>query len=63
MSAFEDAGRVIDRELKKLRQFFESDVKPTTQRRAVEALRVASVELTKLADKLDRQRAKEKVSE
>lgn len=52
MSAFEDAGRVIDREMKKLREFFESDIKPTTQRRAVEALRRASAELSKLAEKI-----------
>lgn len=53
MSTFEDAGKVIDRELEKLRHFFETDVKPTTQRRAIEALRTASEKLQKLADKLD----------
>ena len=63
MSTFEDAGRVIDRELKKLQHFFESDVKPTTQRRAVEALRAASQELSRLANKLDRQNTKDKGSE
>lgn len=55
MSSFEDAGRVIDRELKKLRHFFETDVKPTTQKRAVEALRAASAELAKLAEQIERQ--------
>ncbi len=54
MSAFEDAGRAIDREWEKLRHFFETDVKPTTQRRAVEALRAASAKLAELAEQLDR---------
>jgi len=55
MSTFEDAGKAIDREMEKLRHFFETDVKPTTQRRAVEALRAASAKLSKLAEKLDKQ--------
>lgn len=59
MSTFEDAGRVIDRELKKLRHFFETDVKPATQRRAVDALRAASDTLQKLADRLERQQKAE----
>lgn len=62
MSAFEDAGRVIDREMGKLREFFESDVKPVTQRRAVEALRAASAKLAELANELDRKREVEKTS-
>jgi len=53
MSALEDAGRAIDRELEKLRHFFESDVRPTTQRKAVEALRAAAERLSKLADQMD----------
>lgn len=53
MSSFEDAGRSIDRELKKLRQFFEGEVKPTTKRRAVDALRAAAERLAKLAEELD----------
>lgn len=60
MSTFEDAGKVIDRELEKLRHFFETDVKPTTQRRAIEALRTASEKLQKLAEKLDQDFQKQK---
>ena len=55
MNAFEDAGRAIDREIKKLHEFFESEVKPTTQRRAIDALRAASAKFTEMANKLERQ--------
>ncbi len=57
MSTFEDAGRVIDREMKKLHEFFEKEVKPTTQRKAIEALRSASVRLAELAEKLEKSKA------
>lgn len=63
MSSFENAGRVIDRELERLRHFFETEVKPTTQRRAVEALRTASAKLTKLANKLGRKGSRKKKKE
>lgn len=53
MSTLEDAGRVIDREMEKLREFFEKEVRPTTQRRAIEALRAAATRLSQLADQLD----------
>jgi len=54
MTRFEQAGRTIDRELEKLRRFFETEVKPTTQRRAVQVLRAASKRLTELARDLER---------
>ena len=53
MSSFENAGRTIDGELKKLREFFEGEVKPTTKRKAVEALRAAAERLARLAEDLD----------
>lgn len=53
MTPLEDAGRVIDRELEKLRQFFEAEVKPTTVRSAVEALRAAAKRLAELADDIE----------
>lgn len=49
MPSFEDAGRVIDRELEKLQRFFEKEVKPTTKRRAVDALKATARKLSKLA--------------
>lgn len=53
MATFEDVGRSIDREVEKLRQFFEAEVRPTTERRLVAALRAASKRLAKLAEDLD----------
>jgi hypothetical protein len=57
MSTFEDAGRLIDMEMKKLHEFFEREVKPATQQGAVDALRAASAKLARLADQLERRRA------
>ena len=53
MAKFEEIGRTIDQELEKFRRFFESEVKPTTQRRLVAALRAASASLDKAAKDLE----------
>ena len=58
MPNFEDVGRVIDREVEKLRKFIEGEVKPTTERQLVVALRAASKHLGELAEKLEAHRAK-----
>ncbi len=53
MASFEDLGRKIDAELERVRQYLEREVKPATQRKAVEALRKASDRLKAAADTLD----------
>ena len=53
MDTFEDVGRVIDREVDKLRRFFEGEVKPTTERQLAAALKAASKTLGELAEKLE----------
>jgi len=53
MATFEEVGQAVDRELEKLRHFFETEVRPTTQRQLVTALRAASKRLEELAEKLD----------
>jgi hypothetical protein len=53
MANFEEIGRVVDREMEELRQFFNQEVKPVTQRRLAEALRAASKHLGELAHKLE----------
>jgi len=53
MGAFEEFGQAMDRELEKLRRFFETEVKPTTLRGAAEALRSTSQRLTRLAQELE----------
>jgi len=53
MPNFEEVGKVIDREVEKLRQFIEAEVKPTTERQLVTALRAASKTLGELAQKLE----------
>ena len=53
MVNLEDVGRKLDRELKKLRRFFETELRPTTERKAVEVLRAASKRLGKLAEEIE----------
>jgi hypothetical protein len=54
MPSFEEFGRIVDEEMKKLRQFFETEVKPGAKRGAVDALRTASKRLEELASDLER---------
>lgn len=53
MTNFEEVGQVIDREVERLRRYVEEEVRPSTQRKLVEALRAASKRLEKLAEQLD----------
>ena len=53
MATFEEVGQAIDREVEKLRRFFEAEVRPVSQRQLVAALRAASKQLQDLAEKLD----------
>ena len=54
MANFEDFGRTVDEEMKKLKAFFETEVKPSAKRGTLDALRAASARLTELADDLER---------
>lgn len=58
MKDFQDFGRAVDEELKKLRRFFEKDIRPPTQQGLVRAMRAASSRLAKLADELERDQAR-----
>jgi len=51
MVNLEDVGRKLDRELEKLRRFFATELRPTTERKAVEVLRRAKERLTAAAVK------------
>jgi len=53
MVNLEDVGRKLDRELEKLRRFLETELRPTTERKAVEVLRTASKRLGKLAEEIE----------
>ena len=53
MANLEDIGRKLDRELEKLRRFFETELRPTTERKAIEVLRTASKRLGKLAEEIE----------
>jgi hypothetical protein len=51
---FEDAGRALDRELDKLRNFLDKDVRPQTRQEMADFLRRAADRLAKLAERLDK---------
>lgn len=60
MANFEQVGRRLDRELKKLRRYLEDEVKPATARKAAAALRKASAGLSEAARQLEARGAKKK---
>lgn len=51
---FEDAGRALDRELEKLRKFFQNEVRPETRKETADLLRKSAARLARLADRLER---------
>ena len=51
---FEQAGRVIDREVGKLVRYLDREVKPATRQEMADLLRTASRELGRLAKKLEK---------
>ena len=53
MDKFEEMGRRLDAELTRLRQYFEEEVAPETERRTASFLREVSVKLTEAAAKLE----------
>ena len=55
---FEDAGRALDREFDKLRKFFDDEVRPETQKETAEFLRKSADRLTKMAERLEKERGK-----
>lgn len=61
MPDFEDLGRKIDHELENLRRFVNTELKPTTARKAVEVLRAASKRLTDLAQEIEARTARKEV--
>ena len=50
----EEAGRALDRELEKLRQFLDKEIRPQTRQEMAEFLRGAADRLAKLAERLDK---------
>ena len=52
---FEEAGKAVDREVKKLVDFVENKVRPATRQEMAELLRKASKNLAKMAENLDKQ--------
>ena len=50
---FEEAGRLVDREVQKLVEFVDQKVRPTTRREMAELLKKASETLSKAAASLE----------
>jgi hypothetical protein len=57
MDKFEEVGRKLDEELRRLRRFVEEDLAPETEKRAAQFLREVSEKLTEAAGWLDARRA------
>lgn len=55
---FEDAGKAIDRELDKLRKFFDEEVRPETRKETAEFLRKSAARLTRMAERLEKEQEK-----
>jgi hypothetical protein len=55
---FEDAGKAIDRELDKLRKFFDEEVRPETKKETAEFLRKSAARLTRMAERLEKEQEK-----
>jgi CHASE3 domain sensor protein len=55
---FEEAGRALDREFEKLRKFLKDEVRPETKKEAAEFLRKSAARLTKMAERLEKEKAK-----
>lgn len=53
MQEFEKLRQRVVEELARLREFFETEVKPATERSAVQALRAASERLSELAQDIE----------
>jgi hypothetical protein len=53
MDKFEEMGRRLDAELKRLRAYVESEVAPQTERRTASFLREVSTKLKEMATKLE----------
>ena len=50
----EDAGRTLDREIEKLRIFLKQEIRPETRDEMAKLLRRASLQLLKLADRVQK---------
>ena len=62
MPSFEEMGRVLDRELERLREVADKKVKPATRRKAAKALRSFSASLARLAAQIEAKKATGKKS-
>ena len=55
---FQDAGRALDRELEKLRDYLDKEIRPETRKEAAEFLRKSADRLKKMAERLEKDQAK-----
>jgi hypothetical protein len=58
MKDFEDFGRWLDEEVKRVRQVIETEIKPTAEKKTISALRIASKKLSEMAKELEKRAAR-----
>jgi hypothetical protein len=52
---FEDAGRALDQEFEKLRNYLSNEVRPQTRKETAEFLRKSAERLTRMAERLEKE--------
>jgi hypothetical protein len=58
MKDFEEFGRWLDEEMKRVVQVVETEILPTTEKKVAAALRVASAKMAEIAKELEERRAR-----
>ncbi len=54
MDDFKDIGRWIEEEVKRVKHVVETEVSPMAEKKAIQALRIASTKLAEFAEKLEK---------
>jgi hypothetical protein len=58
MKDFEEFGRWLDEEIKRVVQVVETEIQPTAEKKVAAALRVASAKMAEIAKELEERRAR-----
>lgn len=54
MKDFEDFGRWLDDEVKRVRHVIETDIKPTAEKKCISALKIAAKKSSSMAEELEK---------
>ena len=60
MKDFEDFGRWLDEEVKRVRKVIETEIMPTAEQKTISALKIASKKLSQMAEELEKRAARKR---